>query len=330
MRTITRYTLHSVVPAMAAAVVVVAGLGGLVGVALELLRAPVRPSLSALPGLLLVALPLTWSAALPLAAMLGLSGALWRWRRDGQWSALRASGVGGGQLLRAALPLALGLSLGVAGLTHGVEPAARAATQAALRASLEVVPGRLVQLGGLSLVAEVAEGETLEGLAFAWEDPGQLVSGAAARGRLEADALVLEQGRLLALGASPVQVDFERLRLRLERPEARVERTERSSAALRDLVQRMEAKGRDASHERATLLRRWSWPLAAGLLLLACPPLALSRRLLPLAALPVAYWSLVRAADGLTLSLGGGLAAWGPTAALAALVAALWWRWEER
>lgn len=331
MRTTTRYTIRSVGPALVASVVALGGLGTLVGASLELLRAPARPPPEALPALALASLPLTWSATLPLAAMLGLSAGLWRWRRDGQWATLRASGVGGGALLRPGLPFALALAILVSALTHRVEPAARAATKQALSASLQLVPGRLVSVGPLTLLADAVDGEALRGVSFALEGAeGEVVGGAARAGRLTPEALELSGGRLHHPGPPDVQLDFERLRLRLEPAERRVELVEKGSAELAGLISRMRADGKNAGYEQAVLAKRWSWPVACALLLLACPPLVLGGRPAAVVALPLVYWSMVRGMDGLARELGGGLAAWAPALALAALVSALWWRWEER
>lgn len=306
----------------------VVGIVGFVGA--RALQAPALPSGAALLTLAGCATPTVLGLVAPLACVVGLSGTLRRWRQEGQWTAVQAAGLGG----RVLLGPALGFALAVGGLcwvsAHHLEPAARAAARGLVTEALRPRPGVPLQIGTVTLLADAVDASGLTGVFFAVDGPTWPRVGSARAASLAPGQLLLESGVVHLPGPPQARVDFERLTLPLPVPDHRVELNERSDAALAALIARMEARGRDAGYERAVLLKRSAWPVAAALLVLICPPLALRRRALWPAVPIVAYWGLVRGLDAGARAVGGGVAAWLPVALLGLAVAWTWGRWRER
>lgn len=312
---------------VAAPVAVCGLLFGLVGalglVAVQLLQAPVTPEPVVAARLLAFAVPALASLGLPLAALTGTAAALVSFRRAGRWQALMACGGGSRGLIPGLLTLALGLGLATAASTHVLEPAGRAGARDALASRVLPRPGRLVTWGGLALQANTVEDDRLGEVFFAVDE----TVGTARSGELDDGVLTLRSGRTLA---GDTLVEFDTLRVPLPGPDVRVELVERTDAALRELVERMERNGKDASYEESVLLKRTSWPVAAALLLLLAPPLVLGRRTPLLALGPLGYFAAVRGCDAVVAHLGAAGSAWLPVAGLALAVAVSWWRWRER
>ena len=313
---------------MVAAVLVLVAVGGVGVGAVQWLQAPVAPPVEALPRVLLAAVPMVLGTGLPLAVLAGVLVVLSRWLDEGAWLALQTSGLSG----RALLPglVLLGVAVGGASyaLSHHLEPAARSSLREVLRDGLRPVAGRPLDLGAGILVADQVDGERLRGVLFASDGDGLV--GTAREARLEADALVLLEGRAHAPGPPELAVSFEQARVPLSPPGVRVELVERSTERLGELVERMEEKGRDAAYERAVLTKRTAWPVSAFLLTLLAAPLALRGRSGRAALAVLAYWVLVRVCDGAAGALGGTLAGWAPTAVLGVATLASWLRWRDR
>jgi len=302
---------------------------GSVGVgAVELLRAPVMPPPDTLLRLLLASVPVVLGTGLPLAVLAAISSVLSRWEEEGSWLTLQACGLSG----RALLPGLVLLGLGTAGasyaLAHHLEPAARSSLRESLREGLLPVAGRPIDLGGGMVVAERVDGDQLRDVFFASDAEGLV--GSARSARFDGDALLLSEGRAHAPGPPEVAVSFEEARVPIQVPDARVELVERSTQRLRELVERMEQGGRDATYERAVLTKRTAWPVSAGLFALLAAPLALRRRAHRVAAVVLGYWVAVRLCDGATTVLGGVVAGWTPTIGLGVLTLLTWMRWDER
>ncbi len=319
---LTRHLLSRMLPPLGASLILTLALGALGLVAAQVLAAPARPSLQGLVQLAALAAPVIAGLAGPFAALVGLAAGLSIWRREGAWETLQAAGVRGRSLLGGLGGLALLVGLLGLASAHRLEPACRAQARELLTASLRPVPGRLVQLGPVTLRAERVTQQGYERLFIATEG----LVGTAERGQLDASGLRLSGARLLV---GDTLVELEELELPLELPGARVELVERSDASLADLVQRMEQRGANPGYERAVLLKRTAVPLAMGLLVLAVGPLVLRGRAWMLAGLALGHWGLVRAGDKLLALHSAELAAWLPTLVVGALVAWIWLRWRE-
>jgi lipopolysaccharide export LptBFGC system permease protein LptF len=319
---LTRHLLVRMLPSLGASLILTVALGALGLVAAQVLAAPARPSGGALLELSLLAVPVIAGIAGPLAVLVGLAAGLSIWRREGAWEALQASGVRGRSLLGGLGGLALlvaGLGLGSA---HALEPSCRAEARELLRESLRPVPGRLVQLGPLTLRAEEVSDEGFARLFLAAEG----VVGTADRGQLDEDGLRLVRARLLA---GDTLIEVEELHLPLELPGVRIELVERSDASLRGLVERMDRRGANSGYERSVLLKRSAVPVAMGLLVLAVAPLVLGRRAWMVGGLALLHWGLVRLGDKALALHSAELAAWLPTLLIGVLVGLIWLRWRE-
>lgn len=313
----------------AASAALVAAVGGVGFVAARLFAAPVSLGPAGLGAVIAAAVPAIASLALPLAASLGAVSLARRWQAEDEWLALQAAGV---RLTAFFLPnLLIAAAVGGAcyALSHRVEPAARAAAADAVAQELALRPGRITRLGPLTLAALEVKDGTLEGVFFAVDAPDSPRVGGAARGQLSGQSLVLEEGVYQDPGPPALRVSFDRLTLPIPRSERRWELTERSDAALADLVRRMELHGRRADYERAVLAKRSAWPLAAAMIVLAALPLGL-RGLGPPAGALLGFWVLVRLCDQASAALGGTLAAWLPSVAALALALGAWWVGSRR
>ena len=313
---------------MVAAVLVLVAIGGVGVGAVQWLQAPVAPPAEALPAVLLAAVPMVLGTGLPLAALAGVLVVLSRWLDEGAWLALQTSGLSGRALLPGLVLLGLAIGSVSFSLAHHLEPAARTTLREILREGLRPVAGRPLDLGAGMLVADHVDGDRLRGVLFASDADGLV--GTAREARLEDDALVLLEGRAHAPGPPELAVRFEEARVPLARPGVRVELVERSTPRLGELVERMEARGRDAAYERAVLTKRTAWPVSAFLLTLLAAPLALRGRSGLAGVAVLAYWVLVRVCDGAAAALGGTLAGWAPTGVLALVTLVSWLRWRDR
>lgn len=322
---LTLMLLRGALPRVAVALLLLCAAAVLGLVATTVLRAPVllRPGL--LPTLVALVLPGALNLGLPLAVMGGVAALLSRWREDGVWVALQAAGTQQRALLPGLILLALVAGGSCWVLGHRVEPAAQARLGAL---QVSPAPGRLLQLGELSLMAEASDGTRLQGVFFAWDKAGSTLLGRAERGTWGTDGLVLEQVRAHQPGEPELRLDLERLTLRPE--SRRVQGVERDDRSLQALIQRMEARGRDAWAERSLLMRRDAWPAAAALLVLLAAPLALSGRSGALVLAPLLFWAAQRALDQLGAGLGPVLVAWGPSGLLGLGVLLAWVRWSLR
>lgn len=145
--------------------------------------------------------------------------------------------------------------------------------------------------------------------------------------------LHLEQGSAAGLSAaSPWRMTFATAQLALRPDLPRVEVSERSGAALRDLIARMEAEGRDASVERMALYKRAALPLSLPLLTVLGLPLGV-RGVRPAAgaiAVTLLWWAVMRVCDQAVGSLGPLAAAGIPLVVLAGMVVVAWASWGDR
>jgi len=296
-----------------------------------LLRAAVLPAPADLARLALDLTPAVLDLTLPLALLGGLLVALGRWRDDGTWIALRACGTRGRRILGPALAAAA-VCAGLLLITgHALAPAGRrhaAGLLAAACAAAELAPGGFLPLGGATLHRPTGGGLLLatEGAVVIARDGALEPRDGGLLLRLGAGDAVGEAFRGGSLGFASAEIP-----LPLPAPARRVEHAERADRELAALVERMEARGREAPRERLALLKRSSLPLAALLLPLVAVPLALRRgRDVPAALLVVlGQWVLVRTGDAACGLIGPWAAAALPPAGLLTLAVALWARWED-
>lgn len=309
----------------------VCAVGGTVAATRLLWESPVAPS------------PAAWAvvsltSALAMAGLaVGLGGAvavvegLRRLDETGAWVGLRATGIGGRGLVRAAAAVGIGVLLlsGIASLW--AEPALRRAGRRVLQAEAAEAalwPGRPLQAGAVQVLPRSLQGREARQVELRVETAAGHAE-TARMGRSPAGRLVLELGPGLLIDRT-TEVRWERWVLDVTGSTDRIQLDERSTPELAEVARRTAAAGGDPRYEQAVWLKRWLHPLGMALLPLALLPGAVGRRPWGQVGLAVLVWVIaVRGGDLLTGTLGVGAAAAGPVAvALWTLVA--WARWRDR
>jgi lipopolysaccharide export system permease protein len=325
-------TLRSVVGPGWVALVLIFLAGLLLQVGGLLMGSAVVPSLADSARIVVALAPAALEATLPVAFLVGLMVGYGRWHAEGTWTALRGAGLAGRSLLRPVLLPALLLVLVMASISHWWAPAGRRAaarTIAAAAASVELVPGRFVELGDVVLHRPQAGGLLVsQGQTVLLARQGTLVP------HRDGLLLTLEHGQLVSLGPERLELSFEQASLPVvvSGTGRRVELAERSDAELAELVGRMHSRGKDASYERSLLLERSTLPLVPMLLPLLALPLGLRWGGRPGHTLLVVlgYWSLQRVGDAACGTLGALAAATLPLLGLGLAAVLLWARWRDR
>lgn len=304
----------------ACAATTVFGVIGWVGlVAVHLLRAPALPPAEGLARVALASLPVLGEWILPLGVLAGLTGLLARWRSEGEWLALRATGTAGRRLVPAVLAVGVALAAATAGLTHQGAPWGRAVIVDVLTRTVSPLPGRATALGGLTVLPGGTGDDGLTDLLLAWEGPDGVVVAAAEQGRLAVGSgLVLEWGAVLGPAG---ELSFDRLQVPLP-PSA--QRPPPSAWPGPELRASVDPYHRAIGHKRAV------WPLATVLLVLLAVPGVLSGWGWTVPLSVVGWWALVRTCDGLAPLLGGLASALLPLVVLAGVAALAWQRWADR
>ncbi len=327
-----RLTLRGVAGPCAVALALLALAGLLLQAGALLLTAPAMPEPATTLRLVLALLPAALEHTLPVAFLVGLMVAYGRWQAEGTWTALRCAGVSGRRLLLPALTLGLVL-VALATLTsHSLAPAGRRAAARSLAqaaASVELVPGRFIELGGV-VIHRSADG----GLLVAQEDAVLVARAGQLTQRAQGLLLDLEQGAIQSLGEESMVLRFDAaaLPLPVTNTGRRVELAERSDAELTDLVRRMTDRGKDPSYEHGVLIKRTTQPLLNLLLPLLALPLGLrwGGRPAHTMVVVVGAWSLLRIGDATGGVVGPHLAACLPLLGLLIAAALLWAGWRDR
>ncbi len=277
-------------------------------VTLEVLRAPIALGWRALFPLALGLLPQLWVWLLPIAVAVALVSSLQRWRTEGTWEGLQSLGIGGTALLPAVSFLVVVVGLATSCLTHWAAPAGQEWVADLLAEEARPRSGELVQLGDWKVVAERVSGDRLEGVLAVTSE----AACAAPEGRLNRDSghLELVDGEMVWWGELPVRMTWKKAQWRMD------------SAA--------SAPARHPSYQRSIFLKRTSWPIAVGLILLWAVPATLSgRNWLPLCVF-LLFWAMTRTMDHMAGSTGAFMAAWLPTFVLAVGTIRSWLTWSER
>ena len=319
MRTASVHLCRQWIGPAGAATVVFSVVGGVGLIAVQLLRAPALPSWPGLAAVVGASLPVIGEWVLPLGVLAGLTLLLARWRAEGEWTALQASGLSGRHLLPAAVAGGVVLALGTSVLTHQGAPWGRATLFDTLVRQVVPLPGRATTVGDLTVLPAAADDAGLIDLIVTGGDAeGQWVAHAAT-GQLSQDrTLVLQDGQWLGRAGS---LGFGRLVLPLPSVVARPPPSAWSDQVL--------SASPDAYHQ-ALHQKRTTWPLAGGLLLLLAVPAALVGRSWTVPLSVFGWWVAVRLSDGLAGMLGGWLSAWLPLFLLSAVTVLAWQRWGER
>ena len=295
------------------------------------IRSPIVPDPADFALALLALSPSLLPLLLPIALLLGLSVGLGRWWQDGTWSALRATGIAGRQLLGAALLLGLATAIVMLIVTHTAAPrgyrlVGEITSRAASRARL--LPNHFLRLDDTVLLKRA------DGSLFVFDrDMAILSQGQLRQGEGGLD-LLLEHGVLLGPTDRPALVEFQQasLPLTFNPPDRRIQLIERGTPELTKLVTRMVANGKDASYEKTVLLKRWTLPAAAMLLPFLALPMGLRWGGRPSHSLMLvmAYWMLVRIGDASCGTLGATSASTLPLVGLSLGAVLLWARWPDR
>lgn len=325
--------------ASALAAAAITGLGGLLAVAQILSQSAVIPGPV---GVLRVGIglsPAVLGAALPVALLFGTVAAGRRWAEAGDGLALSASGWGARRLIAALLVLGAGAGAVEAGLSHNLEPRGRAEVRRALVAAagdLSLQAGQPAAVGSVLVFAGEVRGAALGDLFVATDT---LVASARAGALEPGGALFLEDGEaasVVRVGGAPDatgwRIRFRTARLPLDVRGRRVESAERSSSDLRDLIERMRARGASVEPETLALYKRTALPLCMPLLALLGLPLGMRgvRPMFAATTTALAWWVLLRICDQAVLTLGPALAAALPPLGLVLATALAWASWRDR
>ncbi|MBT3222589.1 MAG: LptF/LptG family permease [Proteobacteria bacterium] len=295
----------------------------------------VVPDLATFGALTSLAIPISWSIIIPIAALAGYVLALAKWVDEGAWTGLSAMGKGGRTLLPSAISAGVLVAVGTASMTLWLEPAARQLARGQLleaSAGYSLSPGATLEIGGMQIRASAMEDGWARELLFS----NAALVGMASRGRLVSTkyglALELERGSMATLQDPPTRISWDRWVRPLPpiRP-PRLEIHEQTTRGLSAQAKNSEQLGLNAYYEWAVFWKRFFHPLAALLLPMAMMPLATRKRpAMAIGAISVGYLVAVRLGDTLAFGVGGILAAMsGPLfITLAGLV--LWWAWRDR
>lgn len=288
---------------------------------------PVLPGPRGMLGVLAGYCPTALGVALPVGLLVGVLTASRSWWEAGELLGLACCGKRPRTLAWPVFALGLCLAGLQAGLSHGLEPLGRSDASARLHAAssdLRLRPEQPAQLGPVLVHARAVEGRAFRDVFIA--SPG--VVAAAERGRLASgERLLLEGGT--AVSDDPElewSLEFDSAELSLAQGGRRIELAERSTASLRDLVARMEARGSTAHAERLALFKRSLVPLGLPLLGLLALPLG-GRGWSPGSTTLVAavgWWALMRIGDQAVAELGPLMAGLLPHLGL---MLALVWSW---
>ena len=304
--------------------------GLIVQSAVLLLRASAVPSFFGVLELCLAIVPAFFPLLVSVGVFVGVLVAMSGWRERGEWAGLQALGCTGTRVGRSMLwvsalaCLLVGFSAQV-WAPWGHRAVARVLADAA--SELRIVPGQFIPVGDVVLHMG-PDGE--------WVVAGPDWIGAAQTGEISIvdERAVVSLQRGTALGSNGGKVAFLHADFGITEAAQgrRVELSERSNAALQDLIARTEADGRDASYERTVLYKRAALPLAAFLLPLLALGMGLRWGARPLWACSVVlgYWVLVRLGDQWASSMGPILAATLAPLGLLGSTAWVWLGWRDR
>ena len=284
--------------------------------------------------LVILAVPASWGVVVPAAGGAGVVLALAKWCREGAWTGIRASGIGGRQLLLAVMLVGAFVSVIHVGMSVVVEPLVRRASHRQISTSasqIAIWPGTMVSFDSLTVQAERVDQDGAYQLFLASPD----WVGTAESGRIVqtpgGPAIELRGGRL----ADPERawtLSFQRWVKALPPPiPKRLELAERTNAELMEVALQTDQDGRDSSYERAVLYKRWLHPLATLWIPLAFLPLGAGRRpVLGLGAVAVGYLLVVRVGDHLSSVVGPLLSAGSAPLYVAVMGLLCWLSWRDR
>ena len=307
-RQLSRHLLASLSLPFVSAMGIMMAAGWVGIVTLELLRSPVSLDWGVLVPLAFGLLPQLWVWLVPMAAVVALVSALQKWRSEGTWEGLQSLGIGGMALLPSVSVLVVVVGLGTSAITHWWAPFGQESVAQILIEEGQPRAGEVLQVGDWAIVADRVLEDRLEGV-LAVSSEAAL---AAREGRLDraAGLLDLGNGELVWWGDGPARMTWESARWRLEPGRS--------------------ASSRHPSYERSIVLKRTSWPVAVGLMLLWAVPATLSGRIgLPLVVFLV-FWAMTRTMDHMAGATGAIMAAWLPTFLLALGAFRSWFRWAQK
>ena len=279
-----------------AALVVMAGVGGLVVAGQMVLLAPVMPAWRGLIVVVLSLIPELLGILGPVAVLVGSMSASVAWRDGGEYRGLMATGFGPAPVVKAAVLWGALVGVGVAACTHVLGPLGRGLAGDVVNEALSDVP--------LSPGVQLEVGGVFVGVApLGTSDTGVVVAAAewvawAEEGTLEKDGVRLRSGKAQALDDA-WRIRFKEAYWPLPQRATRPHNFSRTTSELKQHIARLRDAGRDTARAELTLLKRSTLALSAPLFAAmgVCLAFARQRPMRWAVALVLAIWVLQRVAD---------------------------------
>ena len=289
--------------------VLLGGLGGLVALNGELTRASVSMSLARSLQLFMVGLPGVLVQLLPLCGVLALIGFGATHRSSQSWMAQRLAGRGGRALLVPVGIYAAIVAIGMGVLGGSFLHRMNSLSKELVVEHARVVPGQAMILGEVEIMASAGTLVEMQDVVVSTPNPPMIGASREAILDRQRGVLSLRDGVLFQESDPPMELRFLQMELGLG------ERV--SDPSLHVLKSRFEG------------LKRWTWPLMAGLLFLIVLPDALRGRPTRAFSFWLLAWGIVRVCDHHLVGLGLVSALLLPPAILSACVVVQWSRWED-
>lgn len=278
------------------ALLIMAGIGGLVLASQMMLAAPIMPGWRGILTVIVGFVPELFGILGPVAALIGSMVASQSWKEGGEFRGLVSTGVGMAPVFKAALLWGGLVGTGVAACTHILGPKGRALSRQVVQEALQdgpLSPGVRLQIGGVFLGADPS-GTSGAGVVVAGSDWVAW----AERGVLEDGGVQLTSGQAKALDDS-WRIRFEEARWPLPTGRSRPHNFSRTTPELSRHILAQRSARRDTGRAELTLMKRSTLAISAPLFAVIGVCMALTRRRpVPWAvALIFGVWLLQRVAD---------------------------------